>query len=99
LEEIRELIEHYGLDEDPEHVIIPIIDKNGNKKRCFLLKRRFIRIVYSEEHFVDYPLTDAIKATIKYPDLLLSEALYLLYKESFMKMSDVDSNSRESSGT
>ncbi len=92
MEEIQELIQTYCLEEDPEHIIIPFIDKNGNKKRCFLLKRRFIRIVYSEEHFVDYPIADAIIATIKYPDLLLSEALYLLYKESFRKMSDVNSD-------
>jgi hypothetical protein len=95
MEEIEELIKHYGLEEDSEHVIIPFIDKNGRWKRCFLLKRRFIRIVYSEEHFVDYPFADVIKATIKYPDLLLSEALYLMYKESNVDTPDVRSNTKE----
>ncbi len=81
IEEINELIKKYGLEEDKEHVIIPFIDKNGLKKRCYLLKRKFIRINYTEDHYEDYPLEDAIKATIRYPDLLLSEALFMMYKE------------------
>lgn len=94
MEEIDALIKRYGLEQDPEHVIIPFTDKNGRKKRCYLLKRRFIRIVYSEEHYVDYPLTDAIKATIRYPELLLSEALYLMNKGSNTKISAVSSNDK-----
>jgi hypothetical protein len=82
VEEINELIKRYNLEEDEEHVIIPFTDKNGRRKRCYLLKRKFIRIVYSEEHYVDYPLADAIEATIRYPELPLSEALYLMSKES-----------------
>ncbi len=81
MEEINELIKRYGLEEDLEHVIIPLRDKNGGLKRCFLLKRRYMRIAYSENHYVDYPLTEIIEATIRYPELLLSEALYLLHKE------------------
>ena len=86
MEEIDELIENYGLEEDKEHVIIPYTDKNGRKNRCYLLKRRYIRIVYSEDHAVDYPLIDAIEATIRYPELLLSEALYSFYKETNKKI-------------
>lgn len=82
MEEVDELIKHYGLEEDPEHVIIPFTDKDGKKKRRFLLKRRFVRIIYAEGYYVDYPLADVIKATVKYPDLLLSEALYLTDQES-----------------
>ena len=82
MKDIDELIEHYGLEEDPEHVIVPFLDKNGRPKRRYLLKRRFIRIVYAEGYFIDYPLADVIKATVKYPELLLSEALYRMYKES-----------------
>lgn len=81
MEEVDELIRRYGLEEDPEHVIIPLPGKNGGTRRCYLLKRRFIRIVYPEGHSVDYPLPEAIEATVRYPDLLLSEALYLLHKE------------------
>ena len=77
MEEINELIQRYGLEEDGEHVIIPL----GNKKRCFILKRRYIRVVYSETHYIDYPLTEVIEATVKYPELALSEALYLLHGE------------------
>ena len=82
MKDIDELIEHYGLEEDPEHVIVPFLDKNGRPKRRYLLKRRFIRIVYAEGYFIDYPLADVIKATVEYPELLLSEALYRMYKES-----------------
>jgi len=81
VEEVNELIRRYGLEEDLEYVIIPLPGKNGQSRRCYLLKRRFIRIVYPEGQTVDYPLADAIEATIRYPDLLLSEALYLLHKE------------------
>jgi len=82
MEEVDELIRQYGLEEDLEHVIIPFTDRNGRKKRRYLLKRRFVRIVYAEGYHIDYPLADVIKATIKYPELLLSEALYLMDRES-----------------
>ena len=82
MEEVDELIKRYGLEEDPEHVIIPFTDREGKKKRRFLLKRRFVRIVYAEGYYVDYPLADVIRATVKYPDLLLSEALYLTDQKS-----------------
>jgi hypothetical protein len=82
MEEVDELIRQYGLEEDLEHVIIPFTDRNGRKKRRYLLKRRFVRIVYADGYHIDYPLADVIKATIKYPELLLSEALYLMDRES-----------------
>lgn len=82
VEEINELIKRYGLEEDLEHVIVPFTGKNGSKKRCYLLKRRFIRIVYPEGHYVDYPLAEAIEATVRYPELLLSEAIYQMHKEA-----------------
>jgi hypothetical protein len=100
MEEIDELIEHYGLEEDKEHIIIPYTDKNGRKNRCYLLKRRYIRIVYSEDHAVDYPLIDAIEATIRYPELLLSEALYSFYRETNKKMPEgtyIDKESKQES--
>jgi hypothetical protein len=92
MKEVDELIKQYGLEEDPEFVIIPFTDKYGKQKRRYLLKRRFIRIVYADGYFVDYPLTDVIKATIKYPELLLSEALYLMYKESNTDVGAINSN-------
>ncbi len=81
MDEVRELIKRYGLEENAEHVIVPFRDRNGQLKRCYLLKRRYMRLMYPEGHFVDYPLAQVIEATVKYPDLLLSEALYLLEKE------------------
>jgi hypothetical protein len=85
MEEMNELIRNYDLQEDIEYVIIPFIGKDGRRKRCFLLKRRFIRIIFPEGHFVDYPLTEAIEATLKFPDIRLSEAIYLLHKEAAEK--------------
>lgn len=81
MEAIRELIERYGLDEDLEHVIIPLPGKDGRKKRCFLLKRKLMRVVYPDGHYSDYPLEEVIEAIMKYPELCLSEALFLLHKE------------------
>jgi hypothetical protein len=85
MEEINELIRNYDLEEEIEYVIIPFTGKDGRKKRCFLLKRRFIRIVFPEGHFVDYPLSEAIEATLKFPDIRLSEAICLLHKEAAEK--------------
>ncbi len=82
MSDAEELIKRYGLEEDAEYVIIPFTDKRGRQKRRYLLKRRFIRVVYTEGYFVDYPLPDAIEATVKYPELPLSEALYLINKKS-----------------
>jgi hypothetical protein len=81
MEAIKELIERYGLDEDIEHVIIPLPDKNGGRRRCFLLKRKSMRIVYPDGHYTDFPLEEVIEAIMKYPELELSEALFLLHKE------------------
>ncbi len=77
-EEINELVRRYGLEEDTEHIIIPV---RGRKRRIFLLKRSFMRLMYQEGHYADYPLEEVIEATVKYPELLLSEALYLFHKE------------------
>ena len=95
VEEVNELIKRYGLGEDHEHVIIPLPGKNGRTKRCFLLKRRFIRIVYPEGNYIDYPLAEAIEATVKYPELMLSEALYLLHKEADTTASETSDQTAE----
>lgn len=94
-DEIREVIRRHGLEEDMEHVIIPLPDQNGHRRRCFLLKRRFLRIVYPDGLSVDYPLEEVIEATIKYPELLLSEALYLLHKELDAEISKIFNDEKE----
>jgi hypothetical protein len=81
MEELDELIKRYGLEEDLEHVIVPVTAKDGHKKRYFLLKRRFMRIVYPGGQFIDFPIEEAVEATVRYPELPLSEALYLMHKE------------------
>ncbi|MEJ2684925.1 MAG: hypothetical protein P8Z71_11085 [Candidatus Sulfobium sp.] len=81
MEAIKELIGRYGLEEDIEHVIIPLPGKDGGKRRCFLLKRKLMRIVYPDGHYNDFPLEEVIEAIMKYPELELSEALFLLHKE------------------
>ncbi len=81
MEEVDELIRRFGLEEDLEHVIIPVTDEKGHTKRYFLLKRRFMRVVYPGGQFIDFPLAEVIQATVRYPEMLLSEALYLMHKE------------------
>ncbi len=78
---IKELIVRYGIEEDAENIIVPFSDQNGRVKRCYILKRPFIRIVYPDRHYVDYPLEDVIEATVRFPEILLSEALRLVYNE------------------
>ena len=39
MEEIEELISYYGLEEDPEYIIVPFTDRDGKMKRRFILKR------------------------------------------------------------
>jgi hypothetical protein len=81
MEQIKELIRRYGLEEDLEHVIIPFVGGDGRKKRCFLLKRRFLRLVYPDGRYEEFPLEEVIEATVRYPDLLLSSALQSLHAE------------------
>ena len=81
VETIKELIARYGLEEDAENIIIPFSDQTGRVKRCHILKRPFIRIVYPDRHYVDFPLGDVIEATVRFPEILLSEALRLVYNE------------------
>ena len=81
MDQIQELIRKYGLEEDPEHVIIPLISGDGRLRRCFLLKRRFLRIMFTDTHFHDYPLEEIIEATVLYPDMLLSESILLVHKD------------------
>ena len=87
-EEVDGLIRRYGLEEDLEHVIIPFPDKNGHVKRCYLLKRKFMRLMYPEGHYIDYPLAEVIEATVRHPELPLSEALYLQHIERDTKNKD-----------
>jgi hypothetical protein len=81
MEELDELIKQHGLQESHEYVIIPFVSSDGRKKRCFLLKRRFITVLLEDGHYSESPLTEAIKAVVRYPDIRLSEALSLIHKE------------------
>ncbi len=94
MEEVNELISRYGLEEDLEHVIVHTTDSNGHARRIFLLKRRFMRIMYPEGQYVDYPLAEVIEATVKYPELLLSEALYRMHKESDARKEDISAEGK-----
>jgi len=92
MEEIDEIIKQYGLEEDSEYVIIPFTDKKGRQKRRYLLKRRFTRVAYADGYFVDYPFAEVIRATMRYPELLLSEALFLMDQETDKGMKDIESD-------
>ncbi|OGW33034.1 MAG: hypothetical protein A2X59_03855 [Nitrospirae bacterium GWC2_42_7] len=89
MEELNELIRQYGLDEDIEHIIIPLPEIGGKKRRCFLLKRRYIRLAYPDGIFLDYPIAEVVEAIIKYPELLLSKALYLLLEEKGIDIPEI----------
>ncbi len=80
MEEIEELIRRYHLEEDIEHIIIPLPDKDGHPRRCFLLKRHFLNIQFPDGHIADYPLAEIIEATVKYPELSLSESIHFVHK-------------------
>jgi len=80
VEEIEELVRRYHLEEDIEHIIIPLPDKDGRPRRCFLLKRNFLNIQFPDGHVSDYPLAEIIEATVKYPELLLSESIHFVHK-------------------
>jgi hypothetical protein len=79
-EEIEELVKRYELEEDAEHIIIPLPSKDGQVKRCYLLKRKSLLIQFPDGHFSDFPLAEIVEATVKYPELLLSESLHFVHK-------------------
>ena len=95
MEGIKELIARYGLEEDPENIIITIPGQGGRTKRCHILKRPFIRIVYPDRHYVDYPIGDVIEATVRFPEILLSEALQLIYNERDSDKDEFADNERK----
>lgn len=77
MDEIADLISRHGLEQDLEHVIIPL----PGARRCFLLKRPYIRVVYPDGGYADFPIAEVIEAIMRYPDLSLREALALLHRE------------------
>ncbi|MDH4231296.1 MAG: hypothetical protein OEW04_04610 [Nitrospirota bacterium] len=94
MEEINELVRRYNLEEDSEHIIIPLPEKDGHARRCFLLKRNFLRIQFPDGHLSDFPLAEIIEATVKYPELLLSESIHFVHKTPEMS-SIVDDSENE----
>jgi hypothetical protein len=94
MDEVEELIRKYGLDEDPEHVIIPFRAEDGSMRRCFLLKRRFFRIVFADGHFHDYPLEEVIEASVLHPFMPLRESILLVHKEAEALEAEETMNSR-----
>lgn len=94
-EAINALIARYGLDADSENVVITFTGQSGRVKRCYILKRPFIRIVYPDRHYVDYPLEDVIEATVRFPEILLSEALLRVYNERGVHEDEPEDNERK----
>ena len=80
MEEIEELVRRYHLEEDIEHIIIPLPEREGHARRCFILKRNFLMIQFPDGHISDFPLAEIIEATVKYPELLLSESIHFVHK-------------------
>lgn len=92
MEEIENLIKEYGLQEDKEYIIIPYTDSNGHNMRKFILKRQFVRVMYGEDFFIDYPIVDVILSVIKYPTLSIKEALHMMHKDRFEVLSSTFNN-------
>ncbi len=95
MEALEELIRRHGLEEDQEHIIIPIQGKDGRKKRCFILKRPFLRVVYPDGHYTDFPIGEVVEAVIRYPELAISEALYLLHEELDAEIAKIFGDKKE----
>ena len=96
MHEIHELVTRYGLEEDLEHIIIPLRGEDGSTaSRVFLLKRKFLRILYPDGHYAEYPLEEVIEAIIKYPSLLLSESLRLLHEEMDAEIARIFGDEKE----
>ena len=93
MEEIEELVRRYNLEEDAEHIIIPLPEREGHARRCFLLKRNFLLIQFPDGHISDFPLAEIIEATVKYPELLLSESIQFVHKHPETSIIAVDSDS------
>ncbi len=89
MEEIENLIKEYRLQEDEEYIIIPYTDSNGHNKRKFILKRQFVRVMYGEDLFIDYPIADVVISVIKYPELSIKDALHMMNKDESKVFSNV----------
>jgi hypothetical protein len=98
VEEIEELVRRYNLEVDSEHIIIRLPDKDGHPRRCFLLKRNFLLIQFPDGHCSDFPLAEIIEATVKYPELLLSESIHFVHKTPEMSIITEDSGSENNNG-
>ncbi|MBI5849175.1 MAG: hypothetical protein HZB31_14720 [Nitrospirae bacterium] len=98
MEQLQELIRKYGLEEDPEHVIIPLVSEDGRPRRCFLLKRRFLRILFADGHFHDYPLEEMIEATVLYQNMPLRESILLVHKDPDWDADEPDKKNTEQRG-
>ena len=98
MEEIDELVRRYNLEEDIEHIIIRLPEKDGHARRCFLIKRHFLLIQFPDGHLSDFPLSEIIEATVKYPELLLSESIHFVHKTpefSFITENSGDENKKD----
>lgn len=82
MQDLRELINRWGLLEDREHIIVPIRDESGRLSLHYFLKRQFIRIDHHDGRFSDHPIEKALEATIRFPDMPLSRALALIHDET-----------------
>jgi hypothetical protein len=97
-EEVKELVKRYDLEEDMEHIIIPLPGKNGGSRRCFILKRSFMRLQYPDGHIADYPLEEVIEAIVRYPEMELSESLDILHRELDAQINRMFEQEKETNG-
>jgi hypothetical protein len=79
-ESMREVLEQNpDIKQNEEYFLIPI-EINGKKETHYIPKRDTIDVKFSDNNIVKVEVAEVIKATKKYPDKSLSEALNLIRK-------------------
>ena len=78
---LKKIIEEHGLEEDPEHVIIPYRTSSGEERRVFVLRRPILIIARDPFHRATASLEDILEAIVANPEGNLWEELNLADKE------------------
>ena len=77
IKKFDKIIEENNLeDEDPDNFVI-----HAGNKVIRIIKKEEIDLIINKKHASKLPIETAIKATVKYPDLPLSEAVKKLDQE------------------
>ena len=76
----RVLAENPKIEQNEEYFLIPF-EVNGKKETHYIPKRDSIKVKFDEKNIGDVDIEKVIRATKKYPEKPLSEALILINKD------------------